>query len=102
MLDREVYEARNAEFYEQYKAGTLDIRCLSRLPARNPCRATRASQLDAWHDEFMRTQHPAHRAAGRASLVRRHLAGPALTAIVTATNSFVTGARSPREFGVRT
>ena len=25
VLDREVYEARNVEFYEQYKAGTLDI-----------------------------------------------------------------------------
>ena len=25
VLDREVYEARNQEFYDQYKAGTLDI-----------------------------------------------------------------------------
>ena len=25
VLDREVYEARNLEFYEQYKDGTLDI-----------------------------------------------------------------------------
>ena len=25
VLDREVYEARNRGFYEQYKAGTLDI-----------------------------------------------------------------------------
>ena len=25
VLDPEVYEARNVEFYEQYKAGTLDI-----------------------------------------------------------------------------
>ena len=25
VLDREVHEARNIEFYEQYKAGTLDI-----------------------------------------------------------------------------
>lgn len=24
-LDRELHEARNLEFYEQYKAGTLDI-----------------------------------------------------------------------------
>ena len=26
VLDREVYEARNQHFYDQYKAGTLDIR----------------------------------------------------------------------------
>ena len=25
VLDRELYEARNLEFYEQYKVGTLDI-----------------------------------------------------------------------------
>ena len=25
VLDREVYEARNQQFYDQYKAGTLDI-----------------------------------------------------------------------------
>ena len=25
VLDREVYEARNQTFYDQYKAGTLDI-----------------------------------------------------------------------------
>jgi hypothetical protein len=25
VLDREVYEARNQQFFEQYKAGTLDI-----------------------------------------------------------------------------
>ena len=25
VLDREIYEARNQEFYEQYKKGTLDI-----------------------------------------------------------------------------
>ena len=25
VLDQEVYEARNQEFYDQYKAGTLDI-----------------------------------------------------------------------------
>ena len=25
VLDRELHEARNVEFYEQYKAGTLDI-----------------------------------------------------------------------------
>ena len=25
VVDREVYEARNVEFYEQYKDGTLDI-----------------------------------------------------------------------------
>lgn len=98
VLDREVYEARNQDFYEQYKAGTLDIhefldfqlKPLSRHPRR---------ELDAWHADFMATRIlPIVTAKGR-ELVRRHQAEGALTAIVTATNSFVTGPVA-REFGI--
>jgi len=98
VLDREVYEARNQEFYEQYKAGTLDIheflnfqlKPLSRHPRR---------ELDAWHADFM-ARHilPMVTAKGR-ELVRRHQAEGALTAIVTATNRFVT-APIARAFGI--
>ena len=53
VLDREVYEARNQQFYDQYKAGTLDIhefldfqlKPLSRHPRR---------VLDEWHRLYMR------------------------------------------------
>ena len=95
VLDREVYEARNQDFYEQYKAGTLDIhdfldfqlKPLSRHPRR---------ELDAWHADFMATRIlPIATEKGRA-LVRRHQAEGALTAIVTATNSFVRPARLHR------
>ncbi len=98
VLDREVYEARNQDFYEQYKAGTLDIhefldfqlKPLSRHPRR---------ELDAWHADFMASRiRPIVTDKGRA-LVRRHQAEGALTAIVTATNSFVT-APIAREFGI--
>ena len=98
VLDREVYEARNQDFYEQYKAGTLDIhefldfqlKPLSRHPRR---------ELDAWHADFMATRIlPIVTAKGR-ELVRRHQAEGALTAIVTATNSFVT-APIARVFGI--
>lgn len=98
VLDREVYEARNQDFYEQYKAGTLDIhefldfqlKPLSRHPRR---------ELDAWHADFM-ARHilPMVTEQGR-ELVRRHQAEGALTAIVTATNSFVTAPIS-RAFGI--
>lgn len=98
VLDREVYEARNQDFYEQYKAGTLDIhefldfqlKPLSRHPRR---------ELDAWHADFM-ARHilPMVTEQGR-ELVRRHQAEGALTAIVTATNSFVT-APIARAFGI--
>ena len=98
VLDREVYEARNAEFYEQYKAGTLDIHAFLDFQLKPLSRHPRA-QLDAWHAEFMRTRIlPIVLPAGR-DLVRRHLQGATLTAIVTATNSFIT-APIAREFGV--
>jgi HAD superfamily hydrolase (TIGR01490 family) len=98
VLDREVYEARNAEFYEQYKAGTLDIHAFLDFQLKPLSRHPRA-QLEAWHAEFMHTRIlPIVLPAGR-DLVRRHLAGSALAAIVTATNSFIT-APIAREFGV--
>ena len=98
VVDGELHAAKNRAFYEQYKAGTLDIDefldfQLAPL-ARHPRR-----QLDAWHAEFMATRIcPLIGAAARA-LVDKHRAGGDLCAIVTATNSFVTGPIA-REFGI--
>lgn len=98
VLDREVYEARNAEFYEQYKAGTLDIHAFLDFQLQPLARHAR-SQLDAWHAEFMATRIlPIVLPAARA-LVRRHRGDGAVTAIVTATNSFITEPIA-REFGI--
>jgi HAD superfamily hydrolase (TIGR01490 family) len=98
VLDREVYEARNTEFYEQYKAGTLDIHAFLDFQLKPLARHPR-SQLDAWHAEFMAARIlPIVLPAARA-LVRRHQADGALTAVVTATNSFIT-APIAREFGI--
>ncbi len=52
VFDREVHEARNIEFYEQYKAGTLDIQEFLDFQLKPLSRHPR-SQLDAWHREFM-------------------------------------------------
>ena len=90
VLDREVHEARNQEFYEQYKAGTLDIGAFLDFQLAPLARHAR-SELDAWHAEFMaRHIRPIIGAPARA-LVQRHLDDDSLVAIVTATNSFVTG-----------
>ena len=87
VLDREVYEARNQAFYDQYKAGTLDIHEFLDFQLKPLSRHSRA-QLDRWHDEFMaRKILPLIRESARA-LVARHRAD--LCAVVTATNSFVT------------
>jgi HAD superfamily hydrolase (TIGR01490 family) len=98
VLDREVHEARNIEFFEQYKAGTLDIHAFLDFQLAPLSRHSRA-ELDAWHDEFLATRiRPLISAAARA-LVRQHADAGHLLAIVTATNSFVTGPIA-REFNI--
>src|SRR5882672_2918695 len=98
VLEREVYEAQNRAYYEQYVAGTLDIHEYLGFALR-PLAEHQDSDLDRWHAEFMRLRIlPMITPAARA-LVRRHLDAGDLCAVVTATNSFVT-APIAREFGV--
>ena len=98
VLDREVHEARNVEFYEHYKAGTLDIHAFLDFQLAPLARHSR-DELDAWHNQFMSTQiRPLIGLAAR-QLVARHTDNGDLLAIVTATNSFVTGPIA-REFGI--
>jgi HAD superfamily hydrolase (TIGR01490 family) len=90
VLDREVHEARNIEFFEQYTAGTLDIHAFLDFQLAPLSRHPR-SELDAWHREFLATRiRPLISPAAR-ELVAKHAARGDLLAIVTATNSFVTG-----------
>jgi HAD superfamily hydrolase (TIGR01490 family) len=98
VLDREVHEARNIEFFEQYKAGTLDIHAFLDFQLAPLSRHSR-SELDAWHREFLATRiRPLISTAAR-ELVANHAAAGDLLAIVTATNSFVTGPIA-REFAI--
>jgi HAD superfamily hydrolase (TIGR01490 family) len=98
VLDPEVHEARNKVFYEQYKAGTLDIFEFLEFQLAPLARHDRA-QLDAWHAEYMRERILPMITPQARALVNRHLAEDAVVAIVTATNSFVT-APIAREFGI--
>ena len=98
VLDQEIYEARNQAFYDQYKAGTLDIHEFLDFQLKPLSRHPR-SQLDAWHREFMQRKIlPIVTAKGR-ELVAEYLQGAELVVIITATNSFVT-LPIAREFGV--
>ena len=99
VLDRMHYEARNKAFYEDYKAGRLDIHAFLNFSLRPLATHTRA-QLDAWHAEYMETRiRPMITPAARA-LVNRHMQDADLIAIITATNSFIT-APIARAFGVQ-
>jgi len=98
VLDREVYEARNLAFYEQYKAGTLDIHEFLDFQLKPLSRHPR-SQLEVWHGEFMRSKILPIVAAKARTLVSEAIQSADLVAIITATNSFVT-APIARELGV--
>ena len=87
-VDRAAFAQRNAAFFAQYQAGTLDpveylefaLGTLAQFPRR---------QLDDWHAQFMReviqpTIHPA-----ALDLLKRHQDADDLVAIITATNRFV-------------
>ncbi len=88
-VDAEDFARRNAAFYAQYEAGTLDpveylefaLGTLAAFPRR---------QLDEWHRQFMdEVIKPAIRPAA-AELVKRHQDADDLVAIITATNRFIT------------
>ena len=98
VVDPEIQAAKNAEFYADYKAGTLDIHAFLDFQLAPLARHPRA-QLDAWHREFMADHIRPIMLDNARALVQQHQALGHLCAVVTATNAFVTG-DSAREFGI--
>jgi HAD superfamily hydrolase (TIGR01490 family) len=89
IVDRIEYETANAQFYEDYRNGLLDIAkflefALSPLAAHDP------ERLYRWRDEFIAAKiQPILLSAARA-LIEKHRALGDLPLIITATNRFVT------------
>lgn len=98
VLDRELFEAKNRAFYEQYKAGTLDIHEFLDFQLKPLSRHAR-KVLDEWHEEFMRSKVRPMMGQMARELVALHRDAGDICVIITATNSFVT-APIAREFGV--
>jgi len=98
VVDRAAYEAQNRKYYEQYKAGTLDIHEFLGFALR-PLASHTAGELERWHAQFMRARILPMITPAARTLVRRHLQAGELCAVITATNSFVT-APIAREFGI--
>lgn len=98
VLDREDYERRNAEYYEQYKAGTLDIHDFLAFALR-PLAEHPPESLARWHAAFMQKRIQPMIGKPALALVRGHLDAGDICAVVTATNSFVTRP-IVREFGI--
>lgn len=89
VLDAQGYEARNAAFFTDYKAGKLDIHAFLDFQLR-PLAEHDIAQLEAWRQRFLVEKiRPMLLPAARA-VVEARLAAGDLIAVVTATNSFVT------------
>lgn len=98
VLDRELHQARNAKFYEDYKQGTLDIHAFLEFQLK-PLSMHPRSQLDAWHRQYMETKVRPMMTEKSRALVEKHRAAGDLMMVITATNGFVT-APIAREFGI--
>jgi HAD superfamily hydrolase (TIGR01490 family) len=87
--DPVAFKERNDEFYEHYKAGTLDVHAYVRF-ATEAVRLRGPAQAEEAHARFMRTViEPAIHDEARA-LLRQHRDAGEPVVIVTATNEFVT------------
>ncbi len=88
-VDRALAEKRNAEFFAQYQAGTLDAAEFLAFALGTLAQFPR-TQLNRWRLQFMdEVIFPSIRDSAR-NLVSNHIKNNDLVAIVTATNKFVT------------
>lgn len=89
VIDRELYEAKNQHFYDQYKAGTLDIHEFLDFQLKPLSRHSR-KMLDTWHEAFMRSKVRGMISPNAQELVAKHRDAGEVCVVITATNSFVT------------
>lgn len=97
-VDNEVYEEANQRFYDDYKAGRLDIYGFLKF-ALKPLADNPVEQLNEWHRQFMRDQGLNMITPAARALVDKHRQRGDTLLVITATNRFVT---EPivREFGI--
>lgn len=89
IVDGAVYERQNRRFYEEYKAGTLDIYEFCAF-SMGPLTQHEPAQLYAWREKFVREKIEPIVAAGTPALLERHRAQGDRLLIMTATNRFIT------------
>jgi HAD superfamily hydrolase (TIGR01490 family) len=98
IVDGDSYERENQRFYDQYKAGTLDIQAFLAFSLR-PLAEHPPARLHGWREQFLtRLIDPIVLPDARA-LVEKHRAQGDTLVIITATNRFVTAPIASR-FGI--
>lgn len=89
LLQREQHEARNIEFYEDYKAGRLDIYEFLKFQLK-PLSDHPRAMLDELLEQYMEVKIRPMMTDKAIKLVEEHKANNDLVMIITATNSYVT------------
>ncbi len=98
VVDGEAYERENDRFFEQYKAGDLDIHEFLRFSLR-PLKEHPMEELFAWRDQFMCRKIDPIILPRAVELVEKHRQSGHTLLIITATNAFVTEPIA-RRFGI--
>lgn len=89
VVDGDWYERENQRFYDEYKAGTLDIFEFLRFSLK-PLAEHDMATLNAWHARFMAEKIRPIMQPRAQDLVERHREAGDTLLIITATNRFVT------------
>ncbi len=89
IVDGPKYERENQRFYDEYKAGTLDIYEFLRFSLR-PLTEHDMATLDTWRQQFMREKIEPIMLPRAKALLQQHRDQGDYLLIITATNRFVT------------
>lgn len=89
VVDAESYERENTAFYEDYRAGRLDIEAFLRFSLR-PLRDNTLADLMAWRAAFVREKIEPIILDAALHLIDQHRRAGDRLLIITATNRFVT------------
>ncbi|MFT5571680.1 MAG: HAD superfamily hydrolase (TIGR01490 family) [Cryomorphaceae bacterium] len=99
-VDAVEHQAKQDNFYQQYKDGTLDIMEFCEFQFK-VFTLFPLAQLQQWHDEYMQTIIEPMIVSGKAELIEEHKIAGDQIIIITATNDFVTAPIAKR-LGVET
>lgn len=89
IVDKAYYEASNAQFYEDYKQGNLDIVAFLNFSLK-PLAAHPPEQLYQWREQFVAQIITPFLLPAAFTLVEKHRARGDTLLVITATNRFVT------------
>ena len=89
IVDRLVYDKINAQFYEDYQNGTLDMMAFLRF-ALEPLAAHPIEQLHNWRQDFINSIIKPLLLDKAKALVEKHRSQGDTLLVITATNSFIT------------